>query len=93
MRSLVLRWALRMQPPPTGGLQIATQLPAGQEWHFSTLAAQAGVETPRLSPLFLNVAETSAQHQDGWLLGFSALTPAEITRAVNRLASIKLPAT
>ncbi len=77
----------------TGGLQIATQLPAGQEWHFSTLAAQVGVETPRLSPLFLNVAETSAQHQDGWLLGFSALTPAEITRAVNRLASIKLPAT
>jgi GntR family transcriptional regulator/MocR family aminotransferase len=77
----------------TGGLQIATQLPAGQERHFSTLAAQAGVETPRLSPLFLNATETSAQHQDGWLLGFSALTPAEITRAVNRLASIKLPAT
>ncbi|CAM3573293.1 PLP-dependent aminotransferase family protein [Rahnella bruchi] len=72
-----------------GGLQLAAHLPAGQEHYFSTLAAQAGIETPRLSPLFPG---NSSQHQDGWLLGFSALTPAEITAAVNRLASLKISA-
>lgn len=72
-----------------GGLQLAAHLPAGQEQYFSTLAAQAGIETPRLSPLFLG---NSGQHQDGWLLGFSALTPAEITAAVNRLAPLKISA-
>lgn len=76
-----------------GGLQIAAHLPAGQEQHFSALAAQAGVETPRLSPLFLNTTGAGAQHQDGWLLGFSALTPVEITAAVNRLASINIHVT
>lgn len=74
-----------------GGLQLAARLPAGQEQHFSALAAQAGVETPRLSPLFTASAGLVTQHQDGWLLGFSALTPAEITIAVNRLASLKVP--
>lgn len=74
-----------------GGLQLAARLPAGQEQHFSALAAQAGVETPRLSPLFTASAGLVTQHQDGWLLGFSALTPAEITTAVNRLASLKVP--
>lgn len=76
-----------------GGLQLAARLPAGQELHLSTLAAHAGVETPRLSPLFLDVPGSAARHQDGWLLGFSALTPAEITAAVNRLASINVAVT
>lgn len=53
--------------------------------------ALAGVETPRLSPLFTASAGVVTQPQDGWLLGFSALTPAEITAAVNRLASLKVP--
>ena len=75
-----------------GGLQLAAHLPAGQEQYFSTLAAQAGIETPRLSPLFTGNGGSPAQHQDGWLLGFSALTPSEITTAVNRLASLKVPA-
>ncbi len=70
-----------------GGLQLAARLPAGQEQYFSELAARAGIETPRLSPLFFG---NTGQHQDGWLLGFSALTPAEITAAVNRLASLKV---
>jgi len=74
-----------------GGLQLAARLPAGREPHFSALAAQAGVETPRLSPLFTASAGVVTQHQDGWLLGFSALTPAEITAAVNRLASLQVP--
>ena len=74
-----------------GGLQLAARLPAGQEPHFSALAAQAGVETPRLSPLFTASAGVVTRHQDGWLLGFSALTPAEITAAVNRLASLQVP--
>jgi len=76
-----------------GGLQLAAHLPAGQEAHYSAMAAQAGVETPRLSPLFFNATGTRVQHQDGWLLGFSALTPAEITTAVNRLALLSLPVT
>jgi GntR family transcriptional regulator/MocR family aminotransferase len=76
-----------------GGLQLAARLPAGQESHLSTLAAHAGVETPRLSPLFMDVPGSAARHQDGWLLGFSALTPAEITAAVNRLASINVAVT
>lgn len=71
-----------------GGLQLAAHLPAGQEQRLSVLAAKAGVETPRLSPLFLNQSEPHALHRDGWLLGFSALTPAEITFAVNRLAAL-----
>jgi GntR family transcriptional regulator/MocR family aminotransferase len=71
-----------------GGLQLAAYLPAGKEQYFSTLAAHAGMETPRLSPLFFG---NTGQHQDGWLMGFSALTPAEITVAVNRLASLKVP--
>jgi GntR family transcriptional regulator/MocR family aminotransferase len=70
-----------------GGLQLAARLPAGQEQYFSELAGRAGIETPRLSPLFFG---NTGQHQDGWLLGFSALTPAEITAAVNRLASLKV---
>jgi GntR family transcriptional regulator/MocR family aminotransferase len=76
-----------------GGLQLAAQLPAGQEAYLSALAAQAGVETPRLSPLFFTAAGATSQHQDGWMLGFSALTPAEITAAVNRLASLNMQAT
>lgn len=76
-----------------GGLQLAAHLPAGQEAYLSALAAQAGVETPRLSPLFFTAAGASSQHLDGWMLGFSALTPAEITAAVNRLASLNVQAT
>ncbi|QLK63306.1 aminotransferase class I/II-fold pyridoxal phosphate-dependent enzyme [Enterobacteriaceae bacterium Kacie_13] len=76
-----------------GGLQLAAHLPAGQEAHYSALAAQAGVETPRLSPLFFDASGVCAQHQDGWLLGFSALTPVEITSAVNRLASLNVQLT
>ena len=72
-----------------GGLQLAAYLPAGQEQYFSSLAAHAGIETPRLSPLFADTALPAPLHQDGWLLGFSALTPAEITAAVNSLAMLK----
>jgi len=77
-----------------GGLQLAAYLPTGQEQHLSALAAQAGVATPRLSPLFLQTKDFSAaQPLDGWLLGFSALASTEITAAVDRLASMKVRST
>ncbi len=74
--------------PAAGGLQLAARLPAGSEEKFSQQASALGVMTPRLSPLWLPEPDTSASTRDGWLLGFSALTPGEITTAVDRLARI-----
>ena len=79
----------RAREVAAGGLQLAAYLPAGQEKYVSSRAAHAGIETPRLAPLFADTALPAPQHQDGWLLGFSALTPAEITAAVNSLAMLK----
>ena len=76
--------------PAAGGLQLAARLPAGSENRLTQLALQQGVTTPRLSPLWLPDAGAPEQINDGWLLGFSALTPGEITAAVNRLAKLPL---
>jgi len=76
--------------PAAGGLQLAARLPAGSEKRLTQLALQQGVVTPRLSPLWLPDAGAQEQIPDGWLLGFSALTPGEITSAVNRLAKLPL---
>ena len=76
--------------PASGGLQLAARLPAGSEKRLTQLALQQGVVTPRLSPLWLPEAGAQEQIPDGWLLGFSALTPGEITSAVNRLAKLPL---
>jgi GntR family transcriptional regulator/MocR family aminotransferase len=75
--------------PAAGGLQLAAHLPAGTERRLTQLAQQFGVTTPRLSPLWLPEVGTHGQKADGWLLGFSALTPGEITSAVNRLAKLQ----
>lgn len=73
--------------PATGGMQLAVKLPAGEEQWLSQQAQQLGVATPRLSPLYL--PDNAVQEvSDGWLLGYAALTPAEITAAVDRLAQI-----
>src|SRR5471030_1813684 len=78
--------------PSAGGLQLAAQLPAGSEQTLSQLALRQGVMTPRLSPLWLPERESPDNRirpvRDGWLLGFSALTPSEITAAIDRLARI-----
>lgn len=76
--------------PAAGGLQLCARLPAGSEPRLSQLASDFGVMTPRLSPLYLPAPHSSSCIHDGWLLGFSALTPGEITTAVDRLAHITL---
>lgn len=70
--------------PANGGLQLAVWLPHGQEANLTQQAQQLGVITPGLSALFM----TPQARRDGWLLGFSALTPGEISAAVERLSKI-----
>jgi GntR family transcriptional regulator/MocR family aminotransferase len=74
---------LKPHPSP-GGLQLAATLAPGQEAHLSRAAAERGVLTPGLSGLYRGRAA-----QDGWLLGYSALTPAEIRLAAKSLQALK----
>ncbi len=68
-------------------MQLAVKLPVGEEQWLSQQAQKLGVVTPRLSPLYLPDGTYQAP-VDGWLLGYAALTPLEITAAVDRLAQI-----
>jgi len=70
--------------PSGGGMQLACWLPKGQEASLSRQATALGLTTPGLSALYL-----APDARDGWLLGYSALTPAEISQAVDRLARIR----
>lgn len=70
--------------PASGGLQLSVWLPPGQEEALSRQAQRLGVVTPGLAAHYL----TPAGRRDGWLLGFSALTPGEIRAAIERLARI-----
>ncbi len=70
--------------PSPGGLQLAATLPPGQEAHWSRAAAAQGVLTPGLSALY-----RGSSAQDGWLLGFAALTPAEIRAAAHSLQRLQ----
>ena len=81
LQSKVATW-LRPQPS-AGGLQIAALLPPGEELLLTQRAARLGLLTPGLSGLYLGPSKL-----DGWLLGFAALTPAEIQAAVKQLAKI-----
>lgn len=72
--------------PSAGGLQLAALLPAGREAVLSRAAAALGLATPSLSRLYL-----SAPRQDGWLLGYAALTPAEIRSAARQLSALRAP--
>jgi len=74
---------LRPQPS-AGGLQLAALLPAGEEARWTRAAAALGVLTPSLRALYAGPAT-----QDGWLLGYAALTPDEIIAAVRQLARIR----
>ncbi|WP_417903504.1 PLP-dependent aminotransferase family protein [Chania multitudinisentens] len=70
--------------PAGGGLQLAVWLPPGQEATLTRQARQLGVITPGLAAQFI----TPQARRDGWLLGFSALTPGEISAAVEQLSKI-----
>ncbi|HEE0242408.1 TPA: PLP-dependent aminotransferase family protein, partial [Serratia marcescens] len=58
--------------------------PPGQEAALSRQARRLGILTPGLKAQY----QTAQAQRDGWLLGFSALTPGEIRSAVERLAQI-----
>ncbi|WP_391581040.1 MocR-like pyridoxine biosynthesis transcription factor PdxR [Serratia liquefaciens] len=73
--------------PAGGGLQLSVWLPPGQESALTQHAQRLGVVTPGLTAQY----QTPSLRRDGWLLGFSALTPGEIRAAVERLTRI-LPA-
>jgi len=79
-----LPWAQPLNS--SGGLQLSVTLPPGTEAALTRQASALGIATPSLSSLY-----TGPQAQDGWLLGFAALTPAEIEAAVSQLAKLKLP--
>ena len=69
--------------PAAGGLQLSVWLPPG-EAALSRQAQRLGILTPGLTAQY----QTAQTQRDGWLLGFSALTPGEIRSAVERLAQI-----
>ncbi|WP_337261811.1 MULTISPECIES: MocR-like pyridoxine biosynthesis transcription factor PdxR [unclassified Serratia (in: enterobacteria)] len=70
--------------PANGGLQLTVWLPPGQEARLTRQAQQLGVITPGLAAQYM----TPQARRDGWLLGFSALTPGEISAAVEQLSKI-----
>ncbi len=70
--------------PAAGGLQLSVWLQPGREAALSQQARRLGVLTPGLTAQY----QTVQAQRDGWLLGFSALTPGEIRSAVERLARI-----
>ncbi|MFJ5252197.1 MocR-like pyridoxine biosynthesis transcription factor PdxR [Serratia liquefaciens] len=70
--------------PAGGGLQLSVWLPPGQESALTQQAQRLGVVTPGLTAQY----QTPSLQRDGWLLGFSALTPGEIRAAVERLTRI-----
>lgn len=63
----------------SGGLQVTVRLQQ-DEARLSALAAQQGLLLPRLSPLYAGPSS-----QQGWMLGFAALTPDEIVAGCDTL--------
>lgn len=70
--------------PSPGGLQLLVSLPPGSEAMLTRQAGQLGVATPGLQPLYCG-----ATQQDGWLLGYSALTMEEIRAGVALLQRLQ----
>lgn len=62
-----------------GGLQLTVTVEL-DEARLTALAAQQGLLLPRLSPLYAGSAS-----QQGWILGFAALTPDEIVAGCDKL--------
>ena len=65
-----------------GGLQLTVKL-AQDEAPLTARAAQIGLLLPRLSPLYAGPAR-----QQGWILGYAALTPDEIVAGCNKLCGV-----
>jgi GntR family transcriptional regulator / MocR family aminotransferase len=71
--------------PMAGGLQAACLLkePSSHDAGIALRAREAGIDLPLLSGLYLG-----PQKQHGFVMGFSALTPASIREGMRRLAPI-----
>lgn len=69
--------------PHQGGLQLTVALAGGGEQRLTQQALQHDLLLPRLSPLYRQQPAC-----EGWILGFSALQPAELIDAVNKLARL-----
>lgn len=67
----------------SSGLQLTVMLPGGEEARLTQAGLASGLLLPRLSPLYAGPPQ-----QSGWLLGFSALQPADIGAAVEKLARL-----
>lgn len=68
-----------------GGLQLTVQLNHGGEQRLTQQADTQGLLLPRLSPLY---HQQSSEAHEGWILGYSALQPNEIIKAVGKLARL-----
>lgn len=67
---------------PAGGLQMASKLRPGIDERMTSQRALAvGIELPTLRRLYLGPGE------DGWLMGYAALTPDQIETAMQKLAA------
>jgi len=69
-----------------GGLQVTVKLQQNvskTEAQLTALAAQRGLLLPRLSPLY-----AGSTAQQGWMLGFAALTPDEIVTGCDTLLAL-----
>lgn len=69
-----------------GGLQVTVKLNQQEpqrEARLTALAAQRGLLLPRLSPLYVG-----STPQQGWMLGFAALTPEEIVTGCDKLRAL-----
>ncbi len=74
--------------PANGGLQLAVEYLGGETQAITQQARQVGLQLIELAPLSL----TSPVLQ-GWIIGFSALTPNEIKRAMAQFMTVLQNAT
>jgi GntR family transcriptional regulator/MocR family aminotransferase len=81
-----LPWARPMSI--VGGLQLSIALPQNTEAYMTRKAAERGIATPSFSSLHIGTPKN-----EGWLLGFAALQPGQISDAVEALSKIRLPKT
>ncbi len=85
---LLMQLEQHLQPwlrplPASGGLQLTVELLQGDEARLTQQAQADGLLLPPLSPLY-----AGASRQQGWILGFAALTPGEIDRACAKLVRL-----
>ncbi|BDT74301.1 HTH-type transcriptional regulatory protein GabR (plasmid) [Comamonadaceae bacterium OS-4] len=69
-----------------GGLQLSVALPQNTEAYMTRKAAEKGIATPSITRLHI-----STPQNEGWMLGFAALQPGQISEAVETLSKLRMP--